>query len=1808
MIKKLQILIGLFFSKQNHNIPEIITTNLFGNTAKWLCFVFFVFQLGYGQSGCNVVKGGEFNSSADGSNWTLPESSNTGWFRYGNEAYIDVNSTSNISLKQNVTGLLGSSLTLTFKIKGQNADRLNCNTNATINIKLGGITYMTIVNPSFNTTNAGYAVITTDNITTPVTGTSYIASGFPIAVGRDSATKPGMPESSLGQGTITLTIPSWAGGVTADLEFVASSSTSSAGTGNCNTTTGGDDWLIDDVKLTASDPTDYMMTGVNSCAGTNTAMGLNNSQVGVNYQLKRNGTTNVGTAVAGTGTNISFGTQSTAGTYTVMAVVGTTECKVMSGSVVINPTPTLTGAARSGTACLGTGNLINLTGLLPNSTSTISYTIANIAQTPITGVVANGSGAGSFTSTALTVLNSGQTLRITGVTTTSVTPNCTANFTTITTTLSVSTVPAVISAGSNQVQCNNATFTLAGTAAPIGTSGLWSVVSGTATITTPSSNTSGVTGVPAGSSATLRWTITNGSTCTARDEVVLTNYATPTVSNAGLDISNCNSASFTLAGNSPTIGTGVWSVVSGTATITTPTSNTSAVTGITAGNSATLRWTITNGACTSTDDVVLTNYATATVASAGADQTNSATCGLTSVTLNGNNPTDGTGAWSIVSGTGGTIASPSTRNSTFSGTAGSTYTLRWTITNGVCSSADDVVITFNQSPTVSNAGPDQTGIATCGLTSVTLAGNAPTVGTGVWSIVSGTGGTIANPSSPTSTFTGTAGSTYTLRWTISNSPCTSSTDDVVITFNVIPATPTGSEFQTFCAAGSPTVANLTATGTAIKWYDALIGGNQLTAATPLINGNHYYASQTSGCESTTRLDVTVMLNATPVITPNKVDETCSSSNNGTISPTFSGGLANVRYIRLTQKFDNPDAWLQVAEINAFEIFTGQNVALSSNGASATASSVYLNNAASFGPALAIDGNNGNMYHSNTPNRNEYLEISLASPKNIDYLRIYNRNDAYAFRGQNMLLELLDNSHNVVYAKTVDLRGVSGTNVIDVNVLDVTWSDAATTLNRTGLDSGSYTINYADAAGCSVSMPINITSINNAPAITAISSPALLCQDDSLNPTVPTVTNNGSAVTASGWEISTTSGGSTYTALSLPYTVAYADNGKNVRYYAINGCGRTNSNIVAITVNQKPTAPTVGIITHLNCTTNTGSVELRDLPTGDWTINQTGDAAASYGNTIPNTTNRTISGLSAGSYTFTVTNSDGCTSPVSTTVTIFNNSNTWNGSSWSRGVPPNATMNVVIAAVTPNSPFTTDLVGCALTINSDVVAIVPSGVTLTITNEVTVNGSLTFENNASLVQINNVNNNSGSIIYKRDSQPMKNFDFTYWSSPVEGQTLYNLSPNTLWDKYQSYSGSGWKIETSTNVMQPGIGYIIRVPKPFAWPDPTAASYVQPVQFIGKPNNGNITSSQYLQTGKYYLIGNPYPSAIHADDFLKNSHNDPILGGTIYFWTHNTAIKIVNSKLAYVSDDYASYNLTGGVASAPSDPNHAVGTPAVDNGKKPTGFIAAGQSFFVKAEGTAEGYVEFNNSMRYGGTNNTQFFKPGKTSKSAAIEKHRLWLNLTNTGGAFKQTLIGYVDGATNGYDTNFDGITYDGNSYIDFYSISESSNLTIQGRALPFSDSDVVPLGYRSTIAGDFTIAIDEADGSLSTQRIYLEDKDTGTINELTAKNYTFTTKAGTFKNRFVLRYKNATLGTGDFETENDAVWVVAQNKTITVNSVKENIDKVFIYDVSGKELYSKDRVSNLQLVLQNQPFAQQVLLVKVVLENGCQTTKKVIFK
>ncbi|MCC9072596.1 GEVED domain-containing protein [Flavobacterium sp. F-65] len=763
----------------------------------------------------------------------------------------------------------------------------------------------------------------------------------------------------------------------------------------------------------------------------------------------------------------------------------------------------------------------------------------------------------------------------------------------------------------------------------------------------------------------------------------------------------------------------------------------------------------------------------------------------------------------------------------------------------------------------------------------------------------------------------------------------------------------------------------------------------------------------------------------------------------------------------------------------------------------------------------------------------------------------------------------------------------------------------------GTDAGSYDVVVTAACSSSVISNAVIVSVNTLPIITTQPQALPICEGTSGSFTVATSASSPAyqwqyATAVSGpWTnidntVANLSGYNSATLVLTDTPIEY--NNYYVQCLVRTGACTSISASALLTVKPLPTTPTIGTITPASCTVSTGSVVLNGLPaTGTWeiitnpvTITRTGS-----GESV------TISGLAPNTYTFSVNSSDlGCTSRPSVGATISGPiTNTWDGSKWSHNnTPPTIYQSVVFAGnyISANGTLG-NLEGCSCTVNSGVSVIINSGATLTITNSVNVNTaintSLTFENNASLVQTANVNVvNTGDITYKRISSPMKAMDYTYWSSPVLGQKFNVLSPNSDPARIYYYNTNNWKAEGASNPMIVGKGYIIRVPKAGTWPGEIVSyPYAQPVAFKGVPNNGNI-QGETITAGNYYLVGNPYPSAINADKFRSDVTNNAITKGTLYFWTHNTAIRNTGSAKVYASDDYASYNGTGGTETKAAD--------SPGNKTEPSGKIAAGQSFMVESRGA--GTIVFNNGMRVVGENN-QFFRPRKASKVSTIEKNRVWLNLINDKGAFKQILVGYIEGATNGEDNNFDGAAFNANSFVDFYSINDEKNYSIQGRALPFTDTDIVPLGYSSTIAGDFTIEINKADGSLLNQVVYLEDKTLGAIHNLTQNGYKFTTAIGTFDNRFALRYTNKTLGTGDFEKVENEILVSVANEEITINAISQAIDKVFIYDISGKLIYKKDKVKNPKLVIENLRSSNQVLLIKVDLENKHTETKKVIF-
>ena len=364
--------------------------------------------------------------------------------------------------------------------------------------------------------------------------------------------------------------------------------------------------------------------------------------------------------------------------------------------------------------------------------------------------------------------------------------------------------PTVADAGSNLTACGP--VNLGGNTPLVGT-GVWAIITGTGGVLADPNDPNSVLQGTGGTTYTLQWTISNGSCVPSTDLVDITfDNNTPTIADAGPNQNVCGTAA-TLAANIPVVGTGQWTVLSGAGgSFADDTDPASSFTGV-AGTAYQLLWTISNGGtCTaSSDDVVVVFDVPPTVADAGPDQQ---TCGTT-VTLAGNAPVTGTGSWSTVSGAGGSFADNTDPLSGFSGMQGTTYMLRWTISNACGNSTDDVQIILDQSPTVADAGVDQT---VCGP--ATLAGNAPAVGTGTWTIVSGAGGIIADPSNPASVFSGTGGTTYTLAWAITNGTCVVSSDEVDITFDLnTPTIADAGADQNICDVTTALAANVPVVGT-----------------------------------------------------------------------------------------------------------------------------------------------------------------------------------------------------------------------------------------------------------------------------------------------------------------------------------------------------------------------------------------------------------------------------------------------------------------------------------------------------------------------------------------------------------------------------------------------------------------------------------------------------------------------------------------------------------------------------------------------------------------------------------------------------------------------------------------------------------------------------------------------------------------------------------------------------------------------------------------------------------------------------------
>lgn len=710
----------------------------------------------------------------------------------------------------------------------------------------------------------------------------------------------------------------------------------------------------------------------------------------------------------------------------------------------------------------------------------------------------------------------------------------------------------------------------------------------------------------------------------------------------------------------------------------------------------------------------------------------------------------------------------------------------------------------------------------------------------------------------------------------------------------------------------------------------------------------------------------------------------------------------------------------------------------------------------------------------------------------------------------------------------------------------------------------------------------------------------------------------SANGTTGWANVTGGSGATtasYTTDNLTATTFY-------RASVTNGSCNVTSGIITVNVSS-PAAGTAtgdvticpGTTTSLSLTGNAGTIQWQQSANGvtGW-VNVTGGSGAA-------TANYTTAAIAATTYYRAQVTSSGCTSNSNTVTVTRDNTFIWNGSAssdwhtaanWSCNAIPTLLDNAIIPQQV-NQPIVSQNImalaktldiqaGAILTINTQRNITVQDGIAVATT------GNMIVNNRANLIQITeSSSNNTGNIDVKRNSSSLYRQDYTLWSTPVTGQKLFQFSPQTLSDRFYTYSdadrlyvkvlGLG---AASTTTFNTGTAYLIRMPNGNNTPGYNAGTTPITLSqtFRGVPNNGTITipvvyawTEQSPVAASYYGyngLGNPYPSAINIHNFI-DGNSQKLETGTLYFWrkknnNNNTSYTAIN-KAGYVENGAEGGNIGAGFT----------------EGDEANWVINPGQGFIVQVKPTAT-TVEFNNTMRKA-VNNNQFFR----NANQPVVMSRIWLDITSADGDYSQTLVGYSDATTNDLDFGYDSPLFsDGETAL--YTKAAGKDLSIQVKGT-FANTDVVPLHYKTSEADLYTISLNKKDGLFAEgQNVYLRDNQTNTIQDLGTGSYTFTAAEGVTEGRFDIIYvTDGALGNANPNFTDSAIVAYKDNSVLNVKANGYELDNVKVFDIRGRLLFEKTAINSDATTLTGLSAQEQMLILQITTKDGKKVSKKVIF-
>lgn len=433
---------------------------------------------------------------------------------------------------------------------------------------------------------------------------------------------------------------------------------------------------------------------------------------------------------------------------------------------------------------------------------------------------------------------------------------------------------------------------------------------------------------------------------------------------------------------------------------------------------------------------------------------------------------------------------------------------------------------------------------------------------------------------------------------------------------------------------------------------------------------------------------------------------------------------------------------------------------------------------------------------------------------------------------------------------------------------------------------------------------------------------------------------------------------------------------------------------------------------------------------------------------------------------------------------------WNvPSNWSTGQVPGAGDDVLIPAGRPNYPElnTATLAETKLLqIDRSATVDLQSTEQMTVHGPLLVNGRLTLhsDNNGTASLIDNGSVRGTGRIFAE--QYLSADRWHYIAARAYPEYTYKYLWLFLLDYEETNGDWGSYIVPTDILIEPGNGYAI-------WSNSSATGDTT-VTYTANVITGEFTIEGLSRTAAvvdslegFNLVGNPYNSALDWDDPSLSLTN---VGDAIYFWDPDA-----NGGLG----GYASY-IDG------------VGTPATTNG-----IIPPGQGFFVRvSQGHTSGSLQFDNRARVHDT--LDFYK--NAEKKAVTDLLRLTIS---SNGASDETVIRFLEDATNGFDQHYDASKLFANvpSIPQIFTECDSTcNDYLAINSLPELTSPVsVSMGVRTPSADTYLINASELATFAEAVDIIVEDVRTGAMHDLQSSNeFVFASQGGQESGRFLVHF------------------------------------------------------------------------------------------